>query len=120
MAVVLVLWLLCSAYLLGRGLIYLAALIAGPAWGWVLDKRMALLFVPFLLPLAILFYGNDPAAHVIVGLAFVLTLGWAALYVFKSLLHEVVLDRTRVDRWSHVGGAALAVAGIVVALVALQ
>lgn len=115
-ALLLIVWLGIAAYLFGRSLTYLAALLAAPTWQWMADTRMWLLLAPFLLPVAFYFYRADPSALVIVVLAFAMLLGWAALFVFRTLLSEVRDDTVRIDRKSHLSGAGLLVMLIAVVL----
>lgn len=116
----LVLWLGAAAYLLGRGLAYLTALIARPGWGWVTDVRMALLLAPFVLPVALYFYRSDPAARVIVLLAFVMLLGWCTLYVFRTLYSEAQDSSARVNRMSHWVGLGLGLGLVLVVLASIR
>ena len=112
----LVLWLGIAAYLLGRSLAYLVALLAAPSRAWIMDARMWLLLAPFLLPVAFYFYRADPSALVIVVLVFAMLMGWSALYVFKTLLGEVHEDVARIRSKSHICGAAFVVLLIAVVL----
>lgn len=119
-ALVLILWLCVAAYLFGRSLAYLWALLMGPTWGWITDARLWLLPVPFLLPVAFYFYRSDPSALVIVVLTFAMLMGWVALYVFRNLLGEVQVDTARINRMSHLSGAALVTVLIAVVLLVLR
>ena len=118
-AVILAVWLGVSTYLLGRGLMYLAALLRAPSRHWLRDARLWVLSAPFLLPVAFYFYRADPTALVIVVLAFAMLLGWSALYVFRTLLSEVAEIDARVHRQSHVAGAAVVAMFLAVVLWAL-
>ncbi len=114
-----ILWVCVAVYLFGRALAYLGALVVAPGWAWMTDTRMWLLLAPFLLPVAFYFYRTDPSALVIVILAFAMLMGWAALFVFRNLLVERSGETARIDRISHISGAALVALLIAVVLAAL-
>ena len=109
-------WLAVSAFLLGRGMAYLAALLGGADWHWMQDRRIALLLVPLLVPLALVFYSVEPAAMVLVVLAFAMFVGWCCDHVFRALFTERHTDTAGHARRARWIGALCAVLTVLVVL----